>query len=600
MRSFLPALQLAVIIGTLFASGPALGAPEESDAFYRPRCRCLPGQSCWPSDATWSSFNQTVGGRLIATYPVARECHEPFYDKATCDDIKQGYIWDHWRQLRPGAIQQVNWEVLDGKGCLGFNQTQPCHQGNVPVLTVNASSIADIQATVRYASEHNLRLVIKNTGHDYLGRSTAANSLSLWTYFRQKITTTDSFVPEGAPKETKGEHAVILESGALLKDVFLAVHQAGRIVVGGADATVGAAGGFCAGGGHGPLSPMHGLCVDNILQVTVVTADGQLRVANAHQNQDLFWALRGGGAGTFGVAVEMVLRTHPALKNIHYVPAFIASPDQAKLDLIASDFWARQPELGQAGFSGYCFVDKGYIFLQYYLPNAPLAQAQAGIRPWLDYARSLGNVTVTNDTIVTVPDYYTLFKSYMPGEGSPKAGVNHIIGSRLIPARLLRSKEKAYQVSSVLSGISSSVKATLPKEIVNTPGPHGLYLIHLVAGGQVAALGQANETSLLPAWREALNHVVVAVAWQNHTPLDQQRRIQRPSMDRLRKITPGSGAYTNEADPDEPDWQRSFWGANYPRLRAIKRKYDPRGLFVCRLCVGSEDWSDDLNCHRRR
>jgi hypothetical protein len=56
----------------------------------------------------------------------------------------------------------------------------------------------------------------------------------------------------------------------------------------------------------------------------------------------------------------------------------------------------------------------------------------------------------------------------------------------------------------------------------------------------------------------------------------------------LRRVTPGSGTYVNEADYFEPDWQRSFWGASYQRLLAVKQKYDPEGLFSCHHCVGSE------------
>ncbi|KAG0234639.1 hypothetical protein BGW42_006390 [Actinomortierella wolfii] len=422
-------------------------------------------------------------------------------------------------------------------------------------------------------------------------------------YFRRKIVTTNTFVPEGAPPMTKGEHAVIIESGALWKDVYLAVHQTGRVAVGGADATVGAGGGYCSGGGHGILSPMHGLCVDNVLQFKIVTADGELRVANAYQNQDLFWALRGGGVGTFGVLVETVLRTHPALKNILYVPALIVSTDPAQLDKVARDFWARQAELSQAGFTGYCFVDRGYINLQYYVPNTPIEQGQAAIQPFLDYARSLSNVTVLSDTVVSHPDFYSLFKTSMPGSDGtiPNAGKNQIIASRLIPTQLLRSKNDAEVLSSILSQVSSQVKSSLPPVLANSPGPHGGYLIHLVAGGQVSAKDDMKETSVLPAWRRALVHVVVTASWLDDTPLDQQWRIQSTltkAMDRVRAATPNSGAYTSEADPNEPKWQRSFWGDNYPRLRAIKMKYDPKGLFICRLCVGSDNWSGDLNCRR--
>ncbi|KAG0237810.1 hypothetical protein BGW42_008431 [Actinomortierella wolfii] len=162
-----------------------------------------------------------------------------------------------------------------------------------------------------FAVKHNLRLVIKNTGHDLLGRSMGPNSLSLWVHHRKKIEVFDTFVPEGAPEDTKGEPAVMIESGVQIAELVKVMDEHKRTVVVGSSPTVGVAGGFCAGGGYGILSRLYGLRVDNVLQYKVVTADGQLRVANAYQNQDLFWALRGGGPGTYGVVAEVV--THMVL-----------------------------------------------------------------------------------------------------------------------------------------------------------------------------------------------------------------------------------------------------------------------------------------------
>lgn len=59
----------------------------------------------------------------------------------------------------------------------------------------------------------------------------------------------------------------------------------------------------------------------------------------------------------------------------------------------------------------------------------------------------------------------------------------------------------------------------------------------------------------------------------------------------LRELAPNSGAYVNEADPTEPNWQRAFWGSNYPRLLNLKKKWDPDGVFWCRPCVGNELWT---------
>lgn len=98
-------------------------------------------------------------------------------------------------------------------------------------------------------------------------------------------------------------------------DVYSEATKHGVVVVGGNALTVGAAGGYSLGGGHSALSPMFGLAVDNILEVDVVIADGTLLTANKCENTDLFWALRGGGGGTFGVVTRMVHKAHESPSN---------------------------------------------------------------------------------------------------------------------------------------------------------------------------------------------------------------------------------------------------------------------------------------------
>ena len=67
-------------------------------------------------------------------------------------------------------------------------------------------------------------------------------------------------------------------------------------------------------------------------------------------------------------------------------------------------------------------------------------------------------------------------------------------------------------------------------------------------------------------------------------------RLRDVETQALRDLAPDTGAYMNEADPTEPEWQKAFWGENYKRLARLKRKWDPRGVFWCRACVGSEEW----------
>jgi hypothetical protein len=117
-----------------------------------------------------------------------------------------------------------------------------------------------------------VKLVIKNTGHDYLGRSTAAGALSIWTHFMKDISFDSKFTPSGCHKSAP-EHAVTIGAGVQLHELYKAVAAKGRIVVAGSANTVGAAGGYVQGGGHSALGVWKGMSADNILQFTVVTAD---------------------------------------------------------------------------------------------------------------------------------------------------------------------------------------------------------------------------------------------------------------------------------------------------------------------------------------
>ena len=93
---------------------------------------------------------------------------------------------------------------------------------DLSVFAVAAETESDFTATVAFAAKHNLRLVIKATGHDWYGRSTAAGSLMLWTHKRKKITWKDSFVPAGAPDGTEPIPAVTVESGVQFMDLYAA------------------------------------------------------------------------------------------------------------------------------------------------------------------------------------------------------------------------------------------------------------------------------------------------------------------------------------------------------------------------------------------
>jgi FAD/FMN-containing dehydrogenase len=114
---------------------------------------------------------------------------------------------------------------------------------------------------VRFAQAHNLKVAIKASGHDFLGRSTAKNSLLLWTRYLQNITFHDSFSVGGKAMGS----AVTVGSGVGLRTLYQATKAQGKVFVGGTAETVVAAGGYVQGAGHSALGPLFGLAADNAL-----------------------------------------------------------------------------------------------------------------------------------------------------------------------------------------------------------------------------------------------------------------------------------------------------------------------------------------------
>ena len=131
------------------------------------------------------------------------------------------------------------------------------------------------------------------------------------------------------------QKAMEVLGGDQWRDVYLKMTEEGVVVVGGSAITVGAAGGYTLGGGHSANAPRHGLAVDNMLEIDVVTADGNLVTANRCSNTDLFFASRGGGGGTFGVTTRIVYKAHdPAPNYIRYIGNFYGNCEDCEKKLL--------------------------------------------------------------------------------------------------------------------------------------------------------------------------------------------------------------------------------------------------------------------------
>ena len=191
-----------------------------------------------------------------------------------------------------------------------YSPPAECYQGSVPSYYIEVISVTDVQAALAFANATKVPLIIKNTGHDYKGRSSAPNSLALWTHtYQPAIRLETTFTPEGCP--TSSGVAVTVGAGQGFDGVYKFAEANNITIVGGSDRTVGAAGGWLSGGGHGALSNTLGLGVDNAFQIKAVLPNGSYVTTNKCQNQNLFYALRGGGGSTFAVNMEVTYRANP-------------------------------------------------------------------------------------------------------------------------------------------------------------------------------------------------------------------------------------------------------------------------------------------------
>ncbi|KAF7369145.1 FAD-binding domain-containing protein [Mycena venus] len=539
-----------------------------------PVCRNTPGSPGYPSLAAWHALNATVSGRLVSVVPSAKYCAS--LPGGACTD-------DQWtsalfRSTIPGAMDQVNWEQgydLNPPSLCLRNATT-CGQGAVPIYSVEAETVADIQAAVKFSSTHNLRVVIKSSGHDYLGRSTAPNSLLIHTHKFQNVSFTDSF---SIGSENMGS-AVTLGSGVYSHTLYEQGKANGKTAVGGAAATVSNAGGWVQGAGHSALSPTFGLGADNALEFHVVVASGHLLQVNHISHPDLFYALRGGGAGSWGVIVSATFRAFPTFNATSSIIVLIAENDTVASALATVHaqhifdwdsvhagqyFWSLKNTSGD-GFSAFA--------VNTYMPNTTASQSMALLAPFLNASLALPGVSLLSQQF-TYGDINDAL--YQPDDS---VGSNVVLGSRLIPAAAYRDSPET---------IGKVYKKLLDGGATEILG-------HLVAGGKVAENAKIS-SAVHPAWRTAKTHLVVAGSWEDSASLAEIRQIrqffQTVQVPILEEITgPNAGAYSNEADLLEPNFQTTFFGPNYAKLSAIKRVYDPEDLFIVGAGVGSERWDE--------
>ncbi|KAI1861747.1 uncharacterized protein JN550_010687 [Neoarthrinium moseri] len=534
-------------------------------------CREFPGSSKWPSTEDWRRFNGSIDGALLQPLPPGAVCYKgSSYDEQKCQYLLRNATSSRFYIDDPLTVLS---EWPTGSTCL-------------PNLSPTGNSI-------NFARNRNLRLVIKNTGHDFGGRSTGAGALSIWTHNLKEF----QYAQEYNIGEYDGpvaQYAAGTESWELMNRMV----DLNVTIIAPGVGTVGAVGGWLSGGGHTTVTSTFGLGSDQALSINVVTADGNFITVDPYNNKDLFFALRGGAGSTFGVVTSVTAKVHPRINvtssslNFAFDPNPPASNVSFGNGTSALGYYVKDIETFWRGASLYYLftkkvVEAGGIGFSYIyplgngsfrftgsssLPGKTPDQAYNFMQPLYDDLNKTG-IAVRNVRAAQSFPYGSR------GSGRGAVPNNRRYTSRLFP-RTHWDDTKLFQQS--MAAIQTAVEAG--------------YTFHgtLNGPGSEIAGWPGKDSAVNPAWRVAVLH---AMLFYKDTTGIQTALEARESeadinryMDTWRQLTPGSGAYINEADPAEPNWQQSFFGEHYPRLLSIKKDRDPWGVFWAPTTAGSEDW----------
>jgi FAD/FMN-containing dehydrogenase len=399
----------------------------------------------------------------------------------------------------------------------------PLFDGRNPVAVAECTTPEDVQACVT-AAAGRVPMAPRSGGHSYAGYSTPDGGLVIDIGALSKV-------------DAQGDR-VVIGAGARLRDVYAAVGKAGRCLPAGTCPTVGIAG-LTLGGGIGVLTRKYGLTCDHLVSADIVTADSTLRTASSDSEPDLFWALRGGGGGNFGIVTEFTFTTVPAPDVTVFSLRFPRGAANDVLDAWQQWVPAAPPELWTAlvltgGSPVGCRVDGCFV------------GDESGLAALLDtFVARIGATPAARTTRSL--DYLGAMNHFAGGDKRQSfIGASRIITSPVDAASLTATMDGRTETDLLIDSM----------------------------GGAVADVGK-RDTAF---WhRDALATVQVYASAKTRDPDEVTRSVNDVVADL--DTAGATGAYVNYIDPALPNWMNAYYGDNAARLTSIARTYDPDNVF---------------------
>ncbi len=545
-----------------------------------------PGEAGWPTQREWTALGRTLSTPLIRPTPLLSPCVANDVTSEVCQSRLRDLRNPYFLGDQAGGTQVSGW----------FEAWTP----QLSAYAVLAQTSRDVAKAVEFARHHKVRLVVKGGGHSYQGTSNAPDSLLIWTRRMRRIELHDDFRPTGAA--TGMGPAVSVGAGCMWLDVYDAVTtKAGRYVQGGGCATVGVAG-LVQSGGFGSFSKRFGIACASLVEAEVVTADGQVRRVNANQDPELFWALKGGGGGTFGIITRLTLRTHSLPQWFGSANATIRAQTDESFVRLVSRFLQFYFERLHGPAWGESVKLRPDNRLEISLVQSGLDR-QACEQLWNDFFRTVGadhELSFEDAPRIAV----RLARSWWDVDTRERQGSSAFVRdtrAEAEPGHAWWSGDQE-QVSAFLHGYESvwlpaplllpDARATLASALVAASRklPVQLHFNKGLSGAPPDVLAAASDTAMNPCVLDAFALAIVAAGGAPaFTELGQvidadvaRRNAQavKAAAAELRRIAPEAGSYLSESDYFNVRWRSDYWGQNHGRLERIKRRYDPSNLFV--------------------
>ncbi len=444
--------------------------------------------------------------------------------------------------------KRIDGEVL-APGSDGYEEARAIWNAMIdrrPALIARCRNSGNVAATLAYARQHDYPVSIRGGGHNVAGHAVCDDGIMIDLSGMRSV----SVDPDAQTARVAG--------GATWRDVDAASQAHGLATPGGLISDTGVAG-LTLSGGIGWLRSRHGLCIDNILGVEIVTADGQIRRANEHENADLFWAVRGGG-GNFGVITEFEFQLYPLGPEVMFCAPIYALECGAEPIRFWRDFLAdKNDRIGSLvefstvpeddEFPRESWGKQVYTMAAVYAGDA--AEGEKVMQP----LRELAPLVTDFSGRLEYCELQKLFDELMPA-----------------------GQFRCYWKSHYLAELSDAVLDEILAGVATVPSPNSLSSIWNFGGAtaQVPADATAFGDRSMP-WMFSIDSV-----WEGTENDAANIGWTRDFWERMRPHSHNGRMYLNfpgQGEEGDQLLQDTFGSENFKRLREIKAKYDPENRF---------------------